>query len=98
MKAVRFLEAASAEFEAQIGYFDEQLAGLGDRFDAEVRSAIALVREHPQIGRAVAKHLRKLRLRKFPFNVIYALDAEEVVIVAIAPHRRKPNYWRDRLR
>ena len=97
MKSARFLEAAAAEFETQVAYFDRQLAGLGDRFDVEVRAAITLILEHPNAGRAVTRNLRKLRLRKFPFSLIYAFDENEVVIVAAAPHRRRPNYWRGRL-
>jgi hypothetical protein len=54
--------------------------------------------EHPDIGHSVTKHVHKLRLRKFPFNLIYAVDNDEVVIIAVAAHRRRPNYWRNRSR
>ena len=96
MKRVRFLEPAIHEFEEHVAYFDEQVAGLGDRFDEEVEFASSLIAEHPQIGASVTKRIRKFRLRSFPYSIIYAVEAEEIVIIAVAPQRRRPNYWRGR--
>jgi toxin ParE1/3/4 len=54
--------------------------------------------EHPRAGRLISKIIRKFRLCRFRYNVIYAVDGEEIVIVAVAHHRRHPGYWRGRIR
>ncbi len=97
MKATRFLEPAQTELEEHVSYFDGQASGLGDRFEQEVRRAVARILEHPKIGEALTKRIRKLRLLTFPYNLVYVDDIDELVIVAIAAHSRRPNYWRARL-
>jgi toxin ParE1/3/4 len=98
VKPVVFLEPAEAELEEQVIYFDGQSPGLGDRFEQQVEHATRLIAEYSQIGEPVTKKVRKFRVQDFPFNIIYVEAANESVVVAIAPHSRRPNYWRARLR
>jgi len=35
-------------------------------------------------------------VQRFPYQVVYRLSAEEIVIVAIAHLKRRPFYWRKR--
>lgn len=38
---------------------------------------------------------RRKQLRKFPYTVYFYVRGEEVRVVAVAHHRRSPNYWID---
>ena len=98
MKPYRFLAEAQSELEEQIRYFDDQVAGLGDRFIQALEVAVLLIRKHPMSGDSVGRKVRKTVLRAFPFNIYYVDDHDEIVIVAIAAHRRRPQYWRGRTR
>lgn len=93
----RFLKPAEAEAEEAVAYFDDQREGLGDRFERDLVETVAFVTEHPRSGKTLATNVRKFPLRTFRYNLIYAIDADEVVIVAVAHHRRRPGYWRARL-
>jgi hypothetical protein len=42
--------------------------------------------------------LRRRVLAVFQYNIFYLDTPDEVIIVAVAPHKRKPGYWRDRLK
>ncbi|WP_102017610.1 type II toxin-antitoxin system RelE/ParE family toxin [Rhodopirellula islandica] len=42
-----------------------------------------------------ARH-RFYLLRRFPFRVIYRVDGEDVVVVAVAHGSQDPNYWATR--
>ena len=97
MKPVVFLEPIESELEEQVIYYDTESGGLGDRFEQQVEKAARLIAEYPQIGEAVTKKVRKLRVQDFPFNVIYVEARNELIVVAIAPHGRRPNYWRPRV-
>ena len=97
MIAARFLKPAEAEAHEAAAYFDEQRAGLGDRFEQDLLAAVNFVIEHPLAGNSMNKHVRKFRLRTFRYNLIYAIDAGEVIIVAVAHHKRRPGYWGGRL-
>lgn len=41
--------------------------------------------------------LRQVRLRQFPYRLVYMVVSDEIVIVAVAHERRRPGYWQDRL-
>jgi hypothetical protein len=36
-------------------------------------------------------------LRRFPFGLLYAIETERIVIVAVAHLKRRPGYWKDRI-
>ena len=93
----RFLEPAEAEVDEAVAYFDEQRDGLGDRFEQDLLDTVTFLTEYPFAGKALTKRVRKFRLRTFSYNVIYVVDPEEIMIVAVAHHRRRPGYWRARL-
>lgn len=95
---VRFLRPDEAEIEEQVAYFDRQRPGLGDRFEQDLLDTVKFMTDHALTGKPISANIRKLRLRTFPFDVIYAVDAETIAIVAVAHHRRRPGYWRGRLR
>lgn len=95
----RFLKPAEAEVDEAVAYYDEQRSGLGDRFEQDSQAAVGLVIQHPLAGQALSKLVRKLRFRTFRYNLIYVIDENEseIVIVAVAHHRRRTGYWRGRL-
>ena len=93
----RFLRPAEAEVDDAVRYFDEQRDGLGHRFEQDLIQTITFVTDHPFTGMALTSNVRKFRLRTFRYNIIYVVDGDELVIVAVAHHRRHPGYWRGRL-
>ncbi len=48
-------------------------------------------------GLRVKFEVRRFLLDRFPYSVIAACLEDELVVVAIAHHSRKPGYWRKRL-
>lgn len=94
----RFLRPAEAEVDQAVAYFDQQRQGLGERFEQDLRNTIRFIIQHPLTGHPLTKFVRKFRLHTFRYNVIYAIDGDEIVIIAVAHHRRRPGYWRSRLR
>ena len=90
---VRFLYEADVEFRESARYYEDKAPGLGIAFIAEVHRVAAVVASQPGIGSPVDDELRKFILRRFPYNVIYAVERDEVVITAVAHHKRRPFYW-----
>jgi len=97
VRQVRFLRAAQAEADEAVAYFDEQRQGLGDRFEQELTDAVEILKEYPRSGKPLTKLVRKLRLRTFRYNLVYVASDSEIVIVAVAHHRRRPGYWQSRI-
>jgi plasmid stabilization system protein ParE len=97
VRQVHFLRPAQAEADEAVAYFDEQQQRLGDRFEQELSDAVEVIKQFPRSGKPLTKLVRKLRLRTFRYSVIYVANESEVVIVAVAHHRRRPDYWQTRL-
>ena len=49
----------------------------------------------PDVG--VASGVHRFLLARFPFAVGYIVQADDVIVVAIAHLRRRPGYWFGRL-
>ena len=98
MKAYRFLEEADQEFQEHIGYFIGHSLKASETFVDQVAAAVREIREHPQIGRRISAIVRQRVVVDYKYSVLYVDTPTEIVIVAIAPHRRRPGYWRRRLR
>jgi len=93
----RFIKAAELEVDETVAYFDEQRDGLGDRFKQDLQNTVAFITSHPFSGKAISARVRKFSLHTFRYNIVYIIDADEIVVVAVAHHRRRPAYWRSRL-
>jgi len=96
MKAAFHL-AASEEFLETASYYEEQIPGLGERFIIEVERVVAVLSDQPEIGQRVGEIYRRILLVRFPFSLIYSIETDRIWIVAVAHHRRKPGYWKERI-
>ncbi len=94
---VGFLEVAQRELDDAVAYYDEQAPGLGSAFLLEAVAAIDRIRRFPEAWHPLSQTLRRCRLRRFPYGLIYHLSQDEILIVAVAHSHRRPDYWRDRL-
>ncbi len=99
---IEFLEAAEEELLEAINRYEEKQAGLGARFLAEVERASDRLEDWPLIGPVwtyseVPEGVRRLSLQAFPYHLVYVEDPR-LVIVAVAHMKRRPGYWRARLR
>jgi len=95
---VRVLEVAQQELDEAVSYYNGQVAGLGDAFLLEAVAAIERIRQFPDAWHPLGENLRRCRLRRFPYGLIYHADQTGVLVVAVAHTHRRPGYWRDRLR
>jgi toxin ParE2 len=93
---VRLLAPATAELDEAVAWYAAQAAGLERRFIDE-RTARKRIAERPHAWRPLGDGVRRFRLGRFPYGLIYAVEADEIVVLAVAHLHRKPNYWRSRL-
>ena len=94
---LEFHPEAELELIEAAAYYELQVPGLGERFEAEVRRATDLLLEHPEIGAPADPVLRKLVLNRFPFTLFYSVTSDVLRIEVVAHQRRRPGYWRSRV-
>lgn len=92
-----FAEAARVEHLEYVAYYEMQRAGLGARYLAAFDTAMAAICAHPERFRLeVAPAIRRYRMAGFPYNILYRQSGDDVEVLAVAPHRRRPGYWSGR--
>ena len=94
---VRFLPAAEIEFIKELAYYSKARPGAAEKFEASVEAAAQMAVRHPHGGAPSYKETRAFRVKGFPFSLVYRASEHEVLVIAIAPHSKKPNYWASRV-
>lgn len=97
MKPVVFHDAAQAELDAAIAYYETKKAGLGLELLVEVEQVTIQIQSHPRAGSPYkSTQYRYVLVRRFPY-VLYYLDCDDLIwIVAVMHAKRRPDYWRRR--
>lgn len=94
--SLSFHPLAERELNDAASYYEAEGAGLGAAFLGEVERAIAAIAQFPDSGTQMSEVVRRKLVRRFPYGVLYSVDAEELRILAIMNLHRRPFYWRGR--
>jgi toxin ParE1/3/4 len=94
---ITFHEDARSEMAESARYYEDRVSGLGYAFTDDVENSLLFVTEHPESCEQVSNNLRRKVLSRFPYSLIYAVETDRIRIMAIAHHKRRPEYWRYRL-
>ena len=97
MRSARFLAPAERELNEAARYYEGQASGLGADFLERVAVAVRDIRCHPDRWPAARGSVRRRLVRRFPYALLYQVDGEEVLILAVMHLRRRPEYWADRV-
>lgn len=92
-----FLPEADEEFREASRYYENEAPGVGLAFIAEVHRAISVVISHPRAAKKVRGTIRSKVLFHFPYSLLYSIESDLILIVAVAHHKRRPTYWQSRL-
>lgn len=100
---VRFEDEADAEYRLAGRYYEERREHLGIEFFDAVDATINQILELPCAGTLIPRMpadllVRRRAVTRFPYHVIYLEAGTDLRVLAIAHDRRKPGYWKDRLK
>jgi plasmid stabilization system protein ParE len=92
MIGYRYLTPAEEEMIEASLFYEAASTGLGRSLLDDVQRAVVRLRKHPHLGQVVDRDLRKILLHRFPFSLIYSVDTDAILIVAVAHYGRRPGY------
>ena len=69
---------------------------LGLAFVAEFERTASLALQNPLLGAVFRGSRRRYLFRRFPYSIIYQITNDELRIIAVAHHRRRPGYSSNR--
>ena len=96
---VEFHSAAERELRQAVDYYNDQQPDLGYEFAAEVEEAVERIRSSPDAWAWISQqdNLRRCQTHRFPYGLIYQVQPNRVLIIAVMHLKRRPGYWNDRL-
>lgn len=90
-------EEANREFGEGLDYYTAISPELGIRFYREMERLMNEVCDHPLMFRQFDPPARRHFTDRFPYGIIYVVEADYVWIVAVMLLHREPGYWHERL-
>jgi plasmid stabilization system protein ParE len=94
---VRFLAPAQEELDEAVDWYNKQSDGLGQGFLDEFDRCIRRIVTFPLSGTEIGPAIRRCLLARFPYGIVYGIDRQTIIVVAIAHSHREPRYWIDRV-
>ena len=98
MKPWFFEPGAEDDFAEALAFYREESDVLAGRLYDEIHRLIGEICATPRLYRVVARPMRRHFSESFPYAVLYVEEADHIAIYAIAHFKRRPGYWRERLR
>lgn len=96
-RELEYLEEALQEAEAAARWYAERSVTAAAAFSREMDSAESAITRFPEAWPSFDHGTRRYLLQRFPFSVVYRVEARRVLIVAVAHALRRPGYWKSRL-
>lgn len=98
MISVAFLPPAEEEMVAAAQYYEARSHGLGADFLDEVQHNVKAISTNPRTAPVIKAGIRRRLLKRFPFGILYAVEPDTVVVLAVMHLRRRPGYWEERVK
>jgi toxin ParE1/3/4 len=92
-----FHPEALQEYQEATRYYAERDPQLALRFVEAVEDAIHRIVEMPSAWRVLDDDVRRCRARGFPYGVLYSVETDVILVVAVMHGSREPGYWMRRM-
>ncbi|HEY3762594.1 MAG TPA: type II toxin-antitoxin system RelE/ParE family toxin [Verrucomicrobiae bacterium] len=96
MRVVRHAEVPQ-ELEVAALWYEERQPGLGVDFLEEYQAALRRILDEPKRWRIIRGDSRKLNFHRFPYAIVYSVEADALYVKAVMHLHRRPFYWARRL-
>ena len=97
MSALIIEPAAEADIAQAFDWYEGELEGLGSRFLDAVDAALVTIAQRPESFPVVHRSARRALLRRFPYQVLFELKTQAILVVGVFHTSRDPLVWRERL-
>jgi toxin ParE1/3/4 len=87
---------ALAEYADAVKYYANQNSNIAQAFINSIEDTVYRIRESSTRYPEIDEDVRRCMMRKFPYAVLYTIEQDYLLILAVMHCSREPNYWRDR--
>ena len=93
-----FHPEALDEFEAAARYYEDCQPGLELRFIACVEAALRQISVEPTRWRIFEEDIRRCLVHVFSYAVLFTIEPDQLLIIAVMHTSRAPGYWLHRVK
>jgi plasmid stabilization system protein ParE len=87
---------AEADLNEAFRWYETKRPGLGHEMMDEAALAFLRIAENPLRTKTLHRGTRRVRLRRFPYVVLYLPRGDRVFVLAVLHERRNPKLFRSR--
>ena len=84
---------ADEELEAAALWYEERQPGLGEAFLEQFERTLRRIVAQPERWRRIGGDNRKRNFHRFPYPIVYSVQADILYIKAVMHLHRRPFYW-----
>lgn len=84
---------ADEELEAAALWYDQRQPGLGNDFLEQFQRTLRRIVAETERWRKIRGENRRLNFHRFPYAIVYSVDADVLYIKAVMHLHRRPFYW-----
>ena len=95
---VEFDDEADEEFHRAVEYLLQRSPIAADGLVVEFTAARDLLVQFPHSGSPRAGGFRQLVINRFAYKIVYRVEGDIIRVYAFAHQKRKPGYWRSRVK
>jgi toxin ParE1/3/4 len=91
-----FHPEALTEYAEAVQYYTEQRVEVAQAFIDAIEDTVYRIRASPTRYVAVDEDVRRCMVRRFPYGILYAIEEDYILILAVMHCSREPGYWKIR--
>jgi hypothetical protein len=95
-REVRFLPFARLEAIDARAWYTQHSQRAADAFVTEMDRQLMRIAENAESFPFIAEGVRRVRLRRFPYSLLFKVDGDLCFVIACFHASRDPKVWRDR--
>jgi toxin ParE1/3/4 len=81
---------AEDDLKEAYSWYEDKRTGLGDDFLLQVEAGLNATAKTPTIHPIEYKGTRKHLIKRFPYKIIYLVENEQIIVLAVIHGRRSP--------
>ncbi len=91
---IEFHPEALEEYRQAALWYANREASIAEQFIASVEEAIKQVSAAPSRWRLIDEDVRRCLTHIFPYAILYTIESDSILIIAVMHCSREPNYWK----
>jgi len=89
---------AEDDLKEAFSWYEDKRTGLGYDFLLQVDAGINFINRNPALHPIEYKGTRKHLIKRFPYKIIYLIDEEKIIILAVIHGKRNPDLIKKRIK